>query len=119
MFEVPFHLRWPANHPWLAGPYERLERAGRFRTSTEIEIAIKDVRGRNKKRNNENTQDNGEGTLGNLQTLDAIEDDSDLEVDDADTDHDPLFDDKSSSLLDAALGLDDDDSEEEEEEKKQ
>ena len=99
-FEVPFHLRWPTNGPYLTGPYDRIEIAGRFLSDEEIARRIKDPDAPKKKESK-------------LQTLqDDDDDDDDEEEEDLEKDRDPVFDDKSSSLLDAALGLDDDDDDE-------
>mmetsp|Transcript_7737 Transcript_7737/g.23584 ORF Transcript_7737/g.23584 Transcript_7737/m.23584 type:complete len:236 (-) Transcript_7737:853-1560(-) len=91
-YEVPFHLRWPLNHPWLKGPYERLEIAGRFVDGDEIE------------RRNRKSRGEPEPQIEKVQKLDKL---GRAENEDRGepADRDPRFDDQSSSLLDAALGL--------------
>jgi len=105
MFEVPFHVRWPSSHPWLDGPYDRLEKAGRFMSDEDIDREIRKGRSTRVKK----SDDDG------LQVLDENFDEEDEEdkTDEKTKEKDPVFDDTSSSLLDAALGLDDDDEVEE------
>lgn len=91
-YEVPFHHCWPRNHPYLPGPVDRMEMAGRFITEEEFEI-------QNKK--------NKQVTAPVVEVLDTLGDDTVKTDVKPDEDRDPTFDDASSSLLDAALGLDD------------
>lgn len=92
-YEVPFHHCYTRNHPYLPGPYDRMEMAGRFISEEEFEI-------RNKK--------NKQAAAPRVEVLDTLGDEKVETTDDSEEqDRDPTFDDASSSLLDAALGLDD------------
>ena len=89
-FEAPFHTRWPANHPAALSPWERLEAAGRFVDEEDEDRLEKKTRTQVSKKT----------------TVEKIDDAVETAVVE---EKDPLFDDSSSMLLDAALGLDDED----------
>ena len=95
-FEAPFHARWPAHHPSLLSPAERLEAAGRFVDDDDEDLP------ENKKR-----RGGGRKKKTAVETVDREAEQPTLAEE-----KDPLFDDSSSKLLDAALGLDDDDDDE-------
>lgn len=96
-FEVPFHLRWPTNHPYLRGPYDRLEIAGRFVEGDEADAS-----------NFKKAHELRAPKLEKVEKLDVHTAGVEETRSDSSSDvRDPLFDDTSSSLLDAALGLDD------------
>lgn len=95
-YEVPFHLRWPSNHPYLLGPYDRLELAGRFVDGDQIDAT-------NRKNRKQRTPPKLE-SVEKLEVFGKTDDDA-VEREEDEEDRDPTFDDTSSSLLDAALGL--------------
>ena len=94
-FEAPFHARWPAHHPSLLSPAERLEAAGRFVDDDDEDLP------ENKKR-----RGGGRKKKTAVETVDREAEQPALAEE-----KDPLFADDASDLLDAALGLDDDEDE--------
>lgn len=97
-YEVPFHLRWPSNHPYLLGPYDRLAMAGRFVDGDVIDAKNRKNRARSAPK------------LESVEKLEVFAKTTDEDVAEEDDEEeaearDPTFDDTSSSLLDAALGL--------------
>ncbi|KAJ1444524.1 hypothetical protein M885DRAFT_552708 [Pelagophyceae sp. CCMP2097] len=97
-FEAPFHVRMPPNHPWVLSPYERLELAGRFSDEGAAGDRGGDRRGAAADRD-----------MTSKMTVEKFDRSADANGPEADAvESDPLFDDESSTLLDAALGLGDD-----------
>ncbi|KAH8065334.1 deacylase [Aureococcus anophagefferens] len=81
-FEAPFHARWPAHHPSLLSPAERLEAAGRFVDDDDEDLP------ENKKR-----RGGGRKKKTAVETVDREAEPAALAEE-----KDPLFDDSSSSL---------------------
>jgi len=95
-FEIPFHVRYPANNPHLDGPYDRLDFAGRFLSDEEINRRVK--------LGKDDADDDPPIVMDTAAPKPlAVEEEGPVVA------RNPVFDDSASSLLDAALGLDDDD----------